>query len=166
MINKENLWFVTLFSLIIVLSIYYISIPDNLLKNITSNTSSTTNSTSTVSNINESSALVALRVEADEETLKEIQTLEDILIDNTKTVVEKNDAYEQLLEVNINKGKEEELESLIKNEFKFDSFVKIDGNNINIVISSSTHTPEIANNIIRKVQEKFDTKKYITVKFQ
>ena len=165
MINKENLWFVTLFSLIIVLSIYYISIPDNLLKNITSNTNSTTNSTSTVSNINESSALVALRVEADEETLKEIQTLEDILIDNTKTVVEKNDAYEQLLEVNINKGKEEELESLIKNEFKFDSFVKIDGNNINIVISSSTHTPEIAN-IIRKVQEKFDTKKYITVKFQ
>ena len=165
MINKENLWFVTLFSLIIVLSIYYISIPDNLLKNITSNTS-TTNSTSTVSNINESSALIALRVEADEETLKEIQTLEDILIDNTKTVVEKNDAYEQLLEVNINKGKEEELESLIKNEFKFDSFVKIDGNNINIVISSSTHTPEIANNIIRKVQEKFDTKKYITVKFQ
>ncbi len=163
MINKENLWFVTLFSLIIVLSIYYISIPDNLLKDITNNTNS---NTTEVGNINESSALVALRVEADEETLKEIQTLEDILTDSTKSVIEKNDAYEELQQVNINKGKEEELEKLIKNEFKYDAFVKINGNDISIVISSSEHTPEIANNIIRKVQEKFDTKKYITVKFQ
>lgn len=163
MINKQNLWFITLFSLIIVLSIYYISIPDNLLKEITNNTNS---NTTEVGNINESSALVALRVEADEETLKEIQTLQDILIDGTKSVAEKNDAYEQLLEVNINKGKEEEIEKLIKEEFKYDSFVKISGNNINVVISSSEHSPEIANNIIRKVQEKFDTQKYITVKFQ
>ena len=163
MINKQNLWFITLFSLIIVLSIYYISIPDNLLKDITDNTNS---NTMEVSNINESSALVALRVEADEETLKEIQTLQDILIDGTKSVAEKNDAYEQLLEVNINKGKEEEIEKLIKEEFKYDSFVKISGNNINVVISSSEHSPEIANNIMRKVQEKFDTQKYITVKFQ
>ncbi len=163
MINKENLWFVTLFSLIIVLSIYYISIPDNLLKDLTNNTKA---NTTEVSNINESSALVALRVEADEETLKEIQTLEDILTDTTKSVTEKNDAYEQLQEVNINKGKEEELEKLIKNEFKYDAFVKINGNDISIVISSTEHTPEIANNIIRKVQEKFETKKYITVKFQ
>lgn len=163
MINKENLWFVTLFSLIIVLSIYYISIPDNLLKDITNNTNS---NTTEVGNINESSALVALRVEADEETLKEIQTLEEILTDSTKSVVEKNDAYEELQQVNINKGKEEELENLIKTEFKYDAFVKINGNDISIVISSSEHTPEIANNIIRKVQEKFDTKKYITVKFQ
>ena len=163
MINKQNLWFITLFSLIIVLSIYYISIPDNLLKDITNNTNS---NITEVSNINESSALVALRVEADEETLKEIQTLQDILIDKTKSVSEKNDAYEQLLEVNINKGKEEEIEKLIKEEFKYDSFVKISGNNINVVISSSEHSPEIANNIMRKVQEKFDTQKYITVKFQ
>ena len=72
MINKENLWFVTLFSLIIVLSIYYISIPDNLLKDITNNTNS---NTTEVGNINESSALVALRVEAREFISFEIEKM-------------------------------------------------------------------------------------------
>ena len=31
MINKKNLWFLTLFSLILVLSIYYITMPNELL---------------------------------------------------------------------------------------------------------------------------------------
>ena len=31
MINKKNLWFVTLFSLILVLSVYYITMPSELL---------------------------------------------------------------------------------------------------------------------------------------
>lgn len=163
MINKENLWFVTLFSLIIVLSIYYISIPDNLLSDVANEANPTT---TVVSNVDESSALVALRVEADEEMLAQIESLQNILLDETKTVDEKNQAYEELLLVNANKGDEEELEKLIKDEFNYNSFVKIKGDQVNIVISASEHNAEIANNIIRKVQEKFDTKKYITVKFQ
>ena len=31
MINKQNLWFLTLFSLILVLSVYYITMPNELL---------------------------------------------------------------------------------------------------------------------------------------
>ena len=31
MINKQNLWFLTLFSLILVLSVYYITMPNDLL---------------------------------------------------------------------------------------------------------------------------------------
>ena len=30
--NKQNLWFITLFSIILVLSIYYISMPSNILE--------------------------------------------------------------------------------------------------------------------------------------
>ena len=36
MINKQNLWFLTLFSLILVLSVYYITMPNELL--LTNNT--------------------------------------------------------------------------------------------------------------------------------
>ena len=32
MINKQNLWFVTLFSLIIILGIYYVSIDDEVVQ--------------------------------------------------------------------------------------------------------------------------------------
>ena len=31
MINKQNLWFLTLFSLILVLSVYYVNIPNEIL---------------------------------------------------------------------------------------------------------------------------------------
>ena len=33
------------------------------------------------------------------------------------------------------------------------------------IVSSKEHNKEIANNIIKKIQSLFDTKKYITVKF-
>ena len=32
MMNKKNLWFLTLFSLVLVLSIYYVTMPNDLLK--------------------------------------------------------------------------------------------------------------------------------------
>lgn len=38
MINKKSLWFLTLFSLILVLSIYYITMPSELMLNNTNNT--------------------------------------------------------------------------------------------------------------------------------
>ena len=38
MINKQSVWFVTLFSLILVLSIYYVTMNDNSLASILENT--------------------------------------------------------------------------------------------------------------------------------
>ena len=35
--NKKNLWFLTLFSLVIVLSIYYVTMPEDLLAASTAN---------------------------------------------------------------------------------------------------------------------------------
>ncbi len=32
MINKQNIWFITLFSLILVLGIYYVTVPNNTLE--------------------------------------------------------------------------------------------------------------------------------------
>ena len=68
--------------------------------------------------------------------------------------------------LNENKGLEENIESKLKEKFSYDSFVKINKDQINIVISSTKHDKMIANSIIKEVQSMFDTKKYITVKFQ
>ena len=75
MINKKSLWFLTLFSLILVLSVYYITMPNELLltNNNTPSTSEKEESSEEVvsekdkdSNVSveveESSVLVALRV--------------------------------------------------------------------------------------------------------
>ena len=158
-----------IFSIILVLSIYYISMPSNILEeynNSNTNTNETNNSKETVSTVNEETSLVALRVAADEELLTKLTNLQNTITDKEKTVMEKNNAYEELMTLNENKGLEENIESKLKEKFSYDSFVKINKDQINIVISSTKHDKMIANSIIKEVQSMFDTKKYITVKFQ
>lgn len=162
MINKQNLWFLTLFSLILVLSIYYLTMPDEVLKTVKTQD----NNTKETVNIEESDALTALRVEADEATLKEMNNLQEVLLNESATVDEKNDAYETLKDLNQTKGKEETIEKSILEKHKLKSFVKIKQDQIQIVISNKEHDEKLANNIIRTVQSNFDTQMYITVKFQ
>lgn len=162
--NKQNLWFITLFSIILVLSIYYISMPSNILEEYTNTKND--NSDTTVNEITPSTSLVALRVASDEELLNNINNLQNTITDKEKTIAEKNNAYEELMTLNENKGLEENIESKLKEKFEYDSFVKINKDQINIVISSTKHDKLIANNIIKEVQSMFDTKKYITIKFQ
>ena len=163
MINKQSLWFVTLFSLILVLSIYYVTMSDNSLEKILGNTENTALVSTEVS---ENKELVALRVKEDEEVLKEMESYQQILLDSTKTSEEKSDAYNSLMTLNTNKGQEEEMEEKIKTEYKLESFVKIKDDNINITVSSKDHSANLANNIIRTIREMCDKKMYITVKFQ
>ena len=162
--NKQNLWFITLFSIILVLSIYYISMPSNILEEYTNTKND--NSDTTVNEITPSTSLVALRVASDEELLNNINNLQSTITNKEKTVAEKNNAYEELMTLNENKGLEENIESKLKEKFEYDSFVKINKDQINIVISSTKHDKLIANNIIKEVHSMFDTKKYITIKFQ
>ena len=169
MINKKSLWFLTLFSLILVLSIYYITMPSELLLTTGTNISNEETEDSTEEptiNIEESDILVALRVEADEEMSKEIDELELVLNNAESSVEEKNKAYEKIKDLNNNRGEEEKLETQIKETHKLESFVKIKGNNINVIVKSSEHSNNIANNIMRTIQSNYETSKYITVKFQ
>lgn len=167
MINKQSVWFVTLFSLILVLSIYYVTMNDNSLASILENTSNTTTTSAPVnSEIEESSLLVSLRVEEDEAVLEEMENYQSVLLDTTTTTEEKNNAYNSLMALNQKKSDEEKIEKTIKETYKLDSFAKVKDDTISITIASSEHSTSLANNIIRTVQELFENQKYITVKFQ
>lgn len=168
MINKKNLWFLTLFSLILVLSVYYITMPTELLLTNTSNYVATieeeSNKQESVS-VEESEVITALKVADNEEFLTELDTLKLILMDNKSSVDEKNDAFDKMKDLNLNKSKEEELEKLIDDTYKLKSFVKIINNQVKIVISKKEHNTTLANEIMNKIQEKFENKMYITVQF-
>ena len=161
MINKQSLWFVTLFSLIIILSIYYFSTDQTSLKVANFKNSSSYVASDTASTDN----LSVLKVAEDESTIGKIDELENILLDSDATLEEKNNAYDELEVIGNNKTKEEDIKRKIKDEFDLNSFVKITDNHISVVVSSSVSNNELANNIIRKVQEDFDENKYVTVKF-
>ena len=161
MINKKNIWFLTLFSLILVLSVYYITMPNELLlKNME------IKSKKPVVKVKESEVLSALRIESDEVYLEELDSLKLVLTDENKTREEKNEAFEKMKALNINKTEEKNLESKIKDEYKLNSFIKINNDQIKIVIDSKKHDKSLANKIMRFIQNNYATKKYITVEFK
>lgn len=166
MINKQSLWFLTLFSIILILAVYYISMPTTSLASLAASSVNNEDKEKETINIEESDVLASLRIESDEAVLAEMEDLQSVLLNEKASVEEKNDAYEKLQNLNVNKGKEEELEKLIKEKNNVESFVKIEQDKISIVVSKSEHNAKIANDIIRTVQEQFEERMYITVKFQ
>ena len=162
MINKKNLWFLTLFSLVLVLSIYYVTMPNEVFTN-NMPTDSLNNSQKV--NIEETSVISALKTEDDASVMKEINTLKEKLTNSEISIDEKNLVFEQLKLINKNSSIEETIESNIKEICNCENFVKIDGDNVRVVLDSDDSSAGTANKIMRLVQEEFDEKMYISVKF-
>ena len=161
MINKKNLWFLTLFSLVLVLSIYYVTMPNEIFdKNIKETT--TDNSTTKVE---ETSIISALKVEDDNNFMDKINSLKEKLTSTDISTEEKNSVFEELKLLNKNSSKEETIELKIKELCNCENFVKIDGDNIRVVLDSKDSNTSSANNIMRLVQNEFEDKMYISVKY-
>ena len=175
MVNKQGLWFLTLTSLALVLSVYYITMPNELL--LTNNSNYLTNEknskveTNKVNNseeitISESELITSMRVELQEERNILLGELESKLSDNNLTVDEKNEIYEDLRYISQIGSLEETLERKIKDEFNLNSFIKIDGDMVDVVINSSNHDKSLAVNIMKSLQEEFESKMYISISFK
>lgn len=162
MINKQNLWFITLFSLILILGIYYLNIDDEVQSVLKTEE---VNNSKEVIEITESDILVSLEVEEDEEKQTLMEEYQNILLSNESTIEEKNTAYENIRKLNNNSEEEEKIKNLITEKFNLKAFVKIKDNSISIVVASNEHNTEKANSIIRSVQELYTEEKYITIKY-
>lgn len=167
MISKQNLWFLTLFSLILVLSVYYITMPNDLLKEANKNvlTTKENKKKKTKETVEELSSLTTLRVSLQEERTTEINALQKRLTSEDISSDEKNSAYEKMKYIKGLEAEEENIEKEIKKKYKLDCFTKIDNTNIETTCISSKHDNVLANNIMRLIQENFNNKMFITVKF-
>ena len=157
MINKQNLWFLTLFSLILVLGVYYVTMPNDLLTKVNIKTEETKDK-AVVEEVKEESALIAMRVSLEEERKESIDVLQEKITNEKLTTEEKNNAYDGLKEIDDIKAKEEALEKKLKDNLKLDSFIKIDGNNISVTIKKKDHDYSLANNVMRLINEEYKTK--------
>ncbi len=157
MINRKNLWFLTLFSLVLVLSVYYVTMPKELLEQ---------NKKEEETKVEETNIIEALKAEDDTNTQKEINKLKNTISDSKTTTEDKNKAFDNLKTLTGVSSKEELLEEKVKNTYNIDSFIKIDGDQIRVVLNSEEKSTTLANKIMRTIQENFDTKQYIVVQFK
>ena len=164
MINKQNLWFFTLFSLILVLGIYYVTMPSDLLEKATIEKDK--KDSVEVKEVKEENALMAMRVTLEDQREEEISILTKQLTSEKVTSAEKNNIYEQLKYLNEIQGKEEVLEKRIKKEMNLDCFIKIDTPDITTVCVSKEHDASLANKIMNTIQKDYKERMNIVVKFQ
>lgn len=163
MINKQSMWFLTLFSLVLVLGIYYVTMPNQMLSSgVTSD-----NMTKEVNaSVTEGDNLLALRANRSEQIESQKEKLESILTQDDASSEEKNSAFEELKLLNLNISKESKLESILESELGIKSYIEINKDNIKVVINSKEHDASLANNIMRRIQKEYTEKMYITVLFE
>ena len=160
MINKNNLWFLTLFSLILILGVYYVTLPSDVLDKI-----KIKDKVEEPVVKEEENPLTALRVSLEETRKTSKEKLEKELTKTEITTTEKNNIYEQLKYLNEIQSKEEKLEKEIK-KLNINCFTKIDNKDIEVICISKEQNKRLANNIMRLIQENDTNKLNITVKFQ
>ncbi|MDO4369600.1 MAG: SpoIIIAH-like family protein [bacterium] len=187
MINKQGLWFLTLFSLVLVLGVYYVTMPNEIFesKNFVSDNSASSDNdnekdatkdgsvtkddsdSKNTENVNKenTSYVETLKIELDSERAEILDTLNKVINDKSKSSEEKNTAYEQMKEINTIKGLEDSLEKKIKDEYSLNAYVKQDDNKIEVVIESDEHDVELANKIMRIIQNEYDEGMSISIKF-
>ena len=95
MINKKNLWFLTLFSLVLVLSIYYVTMPSDIFDN-----ESVSKEEDIV--VKDVSLISSMRLEDDANVLKEINDLKSKLTSKDISSDEKNTLFDELKTINNN----------------------------------------------------------------
>ena len=160
MMNKKNLWFLTLFSLVIVLSIYYVTMPEDLLAASTSNIKKENITDKDVNmETEESNIIAALKVEDDSKTSDTLNELQKKLTDVKNTT-------EQIKTINTNSGIEETIEKKINEKYNCETFAKIEETSVKVVVDKCENSKKLANNIMRLVQEQFENKMYISVQFE
>ncbi len=162
MINKQSMWFLTLLSLVLVLGVYYVTMPNDILSG---SVTQEVNKEVDVK-VSEEDVLIAMRANRDEEVSSQVEELEKVLSSDEATTEEKNTAFEELKLLNLSISKEEELEEKLLNDFGIKSYIEVNKDNIKVVINSKEHDASLANKIMRSIQEEYEEKMYITVQFE
>lgn len=165
MINKKNLWFLTLFSLVLVLSIYYVTMPDDLLQ-VTAGNSINKDVEEVDMEVSGSDVIAALKVEDDANNNDTLNELQAKLNDDAISVDEKNSLYEQIKTINANSGMEEAIEKKVNSTYNCNTFADVENTSVKVVVDKCEGSKGLANDIMRLVQEQFDSKMYISVQFE
>ena len=164
MLNKQNIWFMTLFSFILVLGVYYVTMPNDILKDVNIRTEEMVETLQ--EDVENPSSLTVLRVNKEEKRKEKMDALETSLIRDNLTTEEKNNTFELLKHMTQLQGKEESLEKKLQKDLGLDCYVQIDQLNVSTVCIAKEHNKSLANTIMRKIQEEYKERMTIQVKFQ
>jgi stage III sporulation protein AH len=184
LLKKQTVWLLTMLSLVVVLSVYYITSPEQkgndmaaveqkakdqtVAKNTPASKKTDTKSNNTVvTTVAGDSAFDELRMQLEDARSKQKSELEAEVASTDLPADKRSEAYDQMQKLSETAQKEEVLETLIKTMGYDDALVRADGEKVNITVKSKKkHSPSAANDIIQLVKKEIGETNYVAVEFQ
>ncbi|MEH7386893.1 SpoIIIAH-like family protein [Bacillus sp. JJ1521] len=193
LLKKQTVWLLTMLSLVVVLSVYYITTPENKNNNVameqeeqkdqkgnekenmetSTETKDGTNVTvqededgNVISSISSDDLFTELRLEIDEHRSKLRSTLEAQTASSELTADQKNKAFDDLKKLDDIQTKEKIIETMIKSNDYEDALVRVEGDKIKITVKSKDSSKKQANEILRLVRSELGELQNVAVEFE
>ncbi|MCM3002426.1 SpoIIIAH-like family protein [Priestia koreensis] len=181
LLKKQTVWLLTMLSLVVVLSVYYITSPENPKDNVAfvdkkeeqknakeksaKASDKKEKATAEVSTVDTNDMFTALRLNIEDERSKLMEQYNDVVASSDYTPEEKSKAKDQLEELAKLSEKEGFLEDMIKSNGYKDALVRTEGGQVKVTVSSKKKSPEQANKIMQLVEKELGNK-LVSVEFQ
>jgi stage III sporulation protein AH len=183
LLKKQTVWLLTMLSLVVVLSVYYITSPEqkgNELATVDEQSkekekasnekqatvSKTEGGASVTSSTASDEVFEALRLQLDEERSKMEEDLRDKLAATELPANERSEAYDEIQKLDEVAQKEAVLETLIIAMGYEDALVRADGEKVRITVKSDEPSASKANEIIQVVKNEIGDMQAVAVTFQ
>lgn len=179
MLKKQTVWLLTMLSLVIVLSVYYVTTPDSRNSNVVTSpvdqkakdkTGGDGTKTNQTNQMNQTTKLsgdeqfAQLRLELEDKRNIAKEQLQEVMTSASSSADDKSKAMDQLQQLNDVATKEVLIETLIKSEGYKDALVRADGNDVRITVIAAQQSSKDANKIIQLVKGEIGPK-HVAVKF-
>ncbi|GIN60584.1 stage III sporulation protein AH [Robertmurraya siralis] len=180
LLKKQTVWLLTMLSLVVVLSVYYMTSPDQRQQELAATEekeeaanqeeegviSETETEGEVISSVASDEVFDALRLQLDEERSKYKEELRDIMASTELPSEERGDAYDKIQNLDQVAQKEAVLETLIVAMGYDDALVRADGERVRITVKSNEPSASAANEIIQVVKTELGQMQAVAVEFQ
>lgn len=180
LLKKQTVWLLTMLSLVVVLSVYYITSPESKNNDLTAvqqkvkdqagkqtNTKTSAKDGKTViSQVAGDEEFAALRLKQDELRSELQAELSAVVASTDLPAEERSKARDQMQKLTETAQKEEILETLIRTMGYDDALVRADGDKVRVTVKSKKKpSPSAANEIMMKVKKEIGDTNYVAVEF-
>lgn len=152
--NKQAITFLSLFSLILVLSVYYILLPPLEYSDLP--VTITTEQTSEVAMMQDN---------LDQQRIEIIQQNNSIIASSSSDEIDIEVALQSIADTKNIVDQEKTISEIVQNAGYSEVFVEMQGSNIKIVIEKKDATSLDANTVIKLLMNEFGTQYHVEVKF-
>lgn len=186
LLKKQTVWLLTMLSLVVVLSVYYITSPEPNQGNLatveepeevteneessgaseTAETAENEGEETIISGVASDEQFEALRLELNDQRSERKTELQEIVASTDLPVEQRNEAYDDMKELDAISNKEQVLETLIKTMGYEDALVRADGDKVRITVKAQEHSTAEANEIIQMVRNELGALQAVAVTFQ